>query len=437
MYSVYVIVYHVLDIGENKMENYTIENGERSEDIWPKATALITSKYQATTLENHIFCMGLKDVKEEGSDYVATLLASDIKERLGEKDYHAFYTQLKRTSQRMSKFNIFVENEKRDAFRIINLINEVSYSDGVYRIYFNPKFKNYFNQLEKKFTLLSITTMCSLNGAALRLYEILKSQCYESNKSAEFSKPSDGIYRLRYDVDELRFQLGCVDTSADPIAYLFQNSNTDYSELMKKIKEVAEKEKDPLMKKRLSPKWNTWRNFKRVLEEALSQINEKTEIYVEMEYRAVGKIKKIAHLYFTVDTKRNRHLKDELGEKFAVNTGSEVKEENSSKAPSIGLEELLSLIGQVSEKTGREFKLDECKTLLEVASYDVDLVERQYKNMCSKEGIRDKMAWLISAIRENYADPIPGKKKVSAADNYAQGNIDPDELDRRAMEEDD
>ena len=62
---------------------------------------------------------------------------------------------------------------------------------------------------------------------------------------------------------------------------------------------------------------------------------------------------------------------------------------------------------------------------------DVNDYEKQYKEEQEKKWA-EKSTEAATKIKKTY-----NKKKVTAVDNYAQGNIDPDELDRRAMEEDD
>lgn len=399
------------------MEEYIIENGHRDNGMWKKSNELITSKYSATILENQLFCLGLKEVREEGGEFVATLSAADIKARLGEKDYHSFYTQLKKTSLRMLKFNIMMENEKRTAFHAVNLISDVKYDDGVYQIFFNKKFKDFFGErLIKKYTFLNIETMLKFKSSvSLRLYEILKSQCY-APKEVFDKMAEDGVYRLRFGVNELRCMLGCVDTSIDKISDLFQGNTRDYDYIMERIKEIAEKEKDPLIKKRITPKWDTWRNFKRVLSTSLEEINEKTELYVEMEYKSTGKKTKIGYIYFVVNTNAVEKKENATDE----DVEEPVKEERAVDAIEIG--KLLNLIEQVMKITNSDFTLEECKLLLETSNYDVEKVKKAYSVYSSAKNVDNSVGYMVRAIKEGWETPKAKSKKGSSG--YQQTQYD-------------
>lgn len=383
---------------EEAVEEYIIENGRRDNGVWKKSNELITSKYSATILENQLFCLGLKEVREEGGEFVATLSAADIKARLGEKDYHSFYTQLKKTSVRMLKFNIMMENEKRTAFHAVNLISDVKYEDGVYQIFFNKKFKDFFGErLIKKYTFLDIGTMLKFKSSvSLRLYEILKSQCY-APKEAFDKMAEDGIYRLRFDVNELRCMLGCVDTSIDKIADLFQGNTQDYDYIMERIKEIAEKEKDPLIKKRITPKWDTWRNFKRVLSTSLEEINEKTEIHVDMEYKSSGKRTRIGHIYFVVNTNAS--------EKKGGADNIEEPKTKENPANAIEISELLRLLEQAMAVTDSAFTLEECKLFLETSGYDVEKIKKAYSVYSAAKNVDNSVGYMVQAIKEGWEAP--------------------------------
>ena len=117
------------------------------------------------------------------------------------------------------------------------------------------------------------------------------------------------------------------------------------------------------------------------------KINEKTEISVNMEYKSVGKNNKIGYIYFTVDTNPN------------------VVEAPKEEKKDVSFDELLAMISKASSLTRGMFSLEEYKSFLEVAEYDISKIEKAFSVLNATKKVDNATMFMIQAIKEGWDVP--------------------------------
>jgi len=247
-----------------------------------KANQLIEAKGRLGALEQKLFAALISEIQPNDEDFKDYYLkVSDISELLGNKS-NTIYERLKEASDNLMNKTIKLENinEKgKRSFIITRLISSAQYQegDGAIIIRFDPVLKPYLvaiNGKETPFTKYLISNILKLdNSYSIRLYEILK-QC-EKMKNREIK------------TDELKDMLG-VD----------------------------------------SPSYNLFSEFERkVLKVAKSEINEKTDIWVD--YKKIKEGRSITKIKFSIETKMTKELlEQEQGKKIVDSLIDDKKFEN-------------------------------------------------------------------------------------------------------------
>lgn len=369
-------------------------------DMLKKSNFLISSVYRASLLENKVLALALTKVRlsDEGRP-VATLKTKEIKEILHVTG-NAMGTYLKDVATSLAGRTMFIESED-GSFRCMNLVGVVDYQSGsgVMDIKFEPEIKDYIYDLKANFTMLNIPMMLSFrSGWSYRLYELLTSRAYHS----KYDKNTGNVFHIKYDVSELKLHLGTVQIKDDKgkinrdIQRELAKKDIDYDHIVNDL--VHEKLKS----------FDKWSDFKRrVLDVAVNEINEKSDIEVKYELMRSGRGGKIYGIDFEV-TKRD-NVVEKTEEK-------EVKEPTDT--------ELDDMIDEVMDIIEEKIKISQAKSLLKAANYDISKIKYAYELACHQEDIKNLMGWMTAAIKEGYEDDRIHKVK----DFGASETVEFDEL---------
>lgn len=408
------------------------------------SNTFITSIYDSTLTENQLLLMGLKHATRDKTGVYAVFSAHEIKKRLTNKQYESFYTQLKLASMKMGKMYMFFEDPKTHQFKYSNLIKEIRYDDGLFKINFNESFTPYLIDVHDNYTPLDEVIMFSFKtNTAFKLYQLLKSYCFVP-KYMQRRGVKENEFKVHFTVSELKVHLQCVDTNDQAISYLFDGitANSDYDELLEKITKIAEKEKDPRIKKRLTPKWKEWRDFKKVIDKAVNEINEKDQnMRVDFEYAISGN--KVRDIYFNIIITATQEELDlqikQLGEYYMPNSdiedeSKEIIIEYSQPEDSASRENHMKLLMEASMITEYAFGVSELETLLNKSKGDVELLKKQYENMKKGGEIKNKMGWMIRAIENDYSEPevFEHKEEKTKKSDFMKSDYDMDLLEKLA-----
>ena len=365
---------------ETPMTKNEIAKSEKTmfPDILKKSNFLISSVYRASLLENKVLALALTKVRlsDQGRP-VATLRTKEIKEVLHVTG-NAMGTYLKDVATSLAGRTMFIESAD-GSFKCMSLVGVVSYESGsgTMEIKFEPEIKDYIYDLKANFTMLNIPMMLSFrSGWSYRLYELLSSRAYHS----KYDKETGNVFHIKYGVSEIKLHLGTVQIKDDKgkinrdIQRELEKKEIDYDYIVNEL--VHEKLKS----------FDKWCDFKRrVLDVAVNEINEKSDISVKYDLMRSGRGGKIYGIDFEV-TKKDMNVEPTVEEE--VPTPDDV--------------ELDDLIDKVMDIIDEKIKISQAKALLKVANYDINKIEYAYELACKQENIRNLIGWMTSAIQNGY-----------------------------------
>jgi plasmid replication initiation protein len=360
--------------------------GQMPEKNIIKSNVLITSKYKGTLLENKIVTYALSQVKEaELGDKAAeyTFTAAELRRVTGSNS-GSFYSKLIPVAQALGGRVIGYEDPEKGEFEYIPLIQKARYENGEFTIIFNSELKKYISDITSNFTRLNLQTMMNFRSDyTFRLYELLKSYCYHPKGSTATGE----LYSIRYGIAELKFVIGVVDAN-DPAAksYLSKISkptNKDYAAAVLKAKRDTAYDD-----------WTALR--RRVIDPAVKEICEKTEMIVQYDTERSGRGGKVENILFTMQVVQPV--------KSAPKSGEVTEEEK---------ENVMDVVLQLMNESGLAMKLKDVANIAEKSKYNVYLIRKAFMLYeTSKEKVEDPIAYILAAIERNF---IPTKAQLAAA----------------------
>lgn len=156
----------------------------------------------------------------------------------------------------------------------------------------------------------------------------------------------------------------------------------------------------------------------RVLQVSQKEINGHTDITFTFEEIKTGK--KVTSLKFYINSiKKPIEIKK-------VKT----KINNSLKDKGMDIDDL---IDQLQVFISEPIKIKDLKAILKAADNDVKLIQAKYELAKQQSHIENLTAWLISAVKDDYTEPVSRTKKNRFV-NYEQENYDFDKLEQLEQE---
>lgn len=379
---------------------------------YKKPNFLIAAKYKSQLKENQIMAMALANIHKaeevEKGILRVTMKAAEIRKMINANS-GSFYNQLNRIAVSMTSKSIGYNDPEKQKFEYIAVIIRASYEKGYFSIDFNPYIKDYLTDIKSNFTRLKLPIMLSFeNVYSFRLYEFLRSYAYvPKNRQNEGKKP---VYKFNthFSLAELKLTLGVVNAELDSVKkILLESKNPNYEKAVQASPEQM---------------YEVWADFKRyVLEPAVEEINEKSDIYVQFKQGCAGIGGKVEEVHFSVT------LKD-----LQVETVKKLTTEEKDE-----------ILDKISDLIDPPLKMRDIRAIAEAAEYDFDLVKRAYAGTVeSSTKIDNLTGFLISAIKDNYypdiviVDEKTVKKKGSTkkSDKNPFNNMMKNEYDFEALE---
>ena len=362
-----------------------------SNSKYSKSNFLIGAKYKSTLLENQILAISLSNAKDFHKDekgiLVSTIQAKDIISLL-HKNKGSFYNELASVADSMTSRTIGMMDPEKKVFDYISVVIRAKYEGGKFHIYYNPYIENYLVGLEKNFTKLSLGIMASFRTVyAFRLYELIKSHCYYVNKVENV----DGRYVISFNLSELKLNLGVVNSNLDEVqSVLRKKENPDFDKAVEASPEKTYEE---------------WREFKRcVLDASIKEINgykkgtnEKlTDMVLKYDTVKVGRGGKVCRIIFTADILQKSDAFMHKGE--------------DGSSAEMSIEDKDNFIDELSEVIQEQIKIKDLRAIAEAANYNMDKIKEKYE-MSQYQSVDNLVGWIISAIKNDYSEPIATKKK--------------------------
>ena len=288
------------------------------------------------------------------------------------------------------------ENDQEKRFKYIVVIQETAYGEGKLTIEFNRKMKEYITDIKKNFTILSLETMVKFKSVySFRLYELLKSMAYKKKKDA----PSRNTYRIEFGMSELRLDLGIVNSGLDSVKRVLNERFPDYDRAVEVSPEKV---------------YGTWYDFRRyVIEVAIKEINQKTDMEVSYETIKEGKAHKVSRIIFSLIIGGAGEWEMDFPDASARLTEAE-KDQFHDKVMNL-----------ISEKVS----IPDIRSISEAAEYDLEKVKRAYEVACSTK-VNDMTAFMIAAIKKGYKRR---NGNYGSFDSYMRTEYDFEELEKEIL----
>ena len=385
---------------------------------YSKGNALISAKYKSTITENKLLNCAIANVKNgevdsEGS-VIVRMSRSQLSKLMGWKA-GTYFSNLDKTAEMLSGRVMGYSNPETESFEYVPLITKAKYENNELTIRFAPEMKDKLIQLTNNFTVLDLGVITSFkSNYSLRLYEILKSKAYIPK--GETAIDSNKI-RVDIDVAELKFEMGTINIEVGGVKKTLietsknnLNGTPDYNKALEKVKEQTN---------------DDWRHFKRTIDKAVDEINEKTELNVSYEPSArEGKGGRIKSLYFYIDKTPVTLRKDDKVEEDKT----PLMEYNEDDL----VDEVLDLACEIER-----IKVSECRAIIKAAGYDLEKVRVAHEAARQQREFKTSYtAFMIWAINEGIT---PNEKSSGNStgrngfNDFNQRKYDYEELERVAL----
>ena len=322
------------------------------------------------------------------------------------------FSNLDKTAEMLSGRVMGYSNPDTESFEYVPLITKAKYENNELTIRFAPEMKDKLIQLTNNFTVLDLGVVTSFkSNYSLRLYEILKSKAYIP-KGETARDPNKIVVDI--DVAELKFEMGTINIEVGGVKKtLIETSKNsisgtpDYNKALEKVKEQTN---------------DDWRHFKRTIDKAVEEINEKTELSVSYEPSArEGKGGRIKSLYFYID-KTPVRVKNE-----------EKSEEEKTPLMEYSEDDLVDEVLDLAYEIER-IRVADCRAIIKAAGYDLEKVKVAHEAAKQQREFKTSYtAFMIWAINN---DVRPNEKTVirGGFNDFNQRKYDYEELERVALQ---
>ena len=349
-------------------------------DVLRKSNYLINTKYKMSATEHKIFNLSLAKVKydEKENRPIAILSAKEVQEILNIKG-NSVYSQMKTIANKLTgSKKILIEDKVNKKFSSMILISVCTYVAGKGKmiVKFEPDTTDLVLNLKPSYTKLKLNIYKHLsNFHAMKLYEIFKSNMFKGD-----------ILDITYGINDIKFATLMILT----------NEKIDDALVAGKISI-----EEAIEESAKNSGYNTYSSFKRALDTAVKEINDYTDINVNMKMIRTGVGGKVTKVRFIVTEKEQNIISVDENVDVLAYDEKEVDDD-----------ELFELIDKLREIITEPLKLKDYKTILEVAKYDITLIKEKYKIMKMNDAkINNITGWLVKAIEENYQKPTSKKSE--------------------------
>lgn len=358
------------------------------DDYVNRANQFIRSFLYSSAIEYNIILTGLIKSRNNFDEFgrpCCTVYSNELRD-VNLRSDGAFYKALEKAVSNLSKMRILVKSDKTGHLMYISVFNTCEKIEGNIRMTFSPEISQFLECDHGNYSSVRVGYVFSLKGIyAKRLYEVLYSYMYKirNQKSIE----------VRFELSELEMLLGCIDIEDSGIKNKVEMKCSNATELLTKST------KKPMV----------WQTFKtRVLEPSLEQIASMTDINASYDVARNGRGGKVTHVIFNLTY--NDVVDQENYNIQFISSGKETVEENiievESKISDISDEgDLIVEVLKYLENEDISYK--KAKDLLKAANNDISKIKSAYEFSKSKNGIKDLVGWLVSAIKEDWSSSAP------------------------------
>lgn len=391
-------------------ERYELMSREYKNEFITIDNSIVRAREKTNLLESKIEILAIHHldknsrVREKQDNYGNTyqvnyvvLSAKEIQRLMGRDDGDT-YIDIRHAAFALKEKYLIVENRETRQFVLRSMYGDVAYDNGSLYVEFNPDVQDLFLDMKEKFTKLSLPIMFSFRkNGGFQLYKVLKSYAFSPNLpkiDMSLSQEELPVYRVSYDLTDLRMVLGYVDINQDKLKEEAQKKNPNFEKMAKEEKK---------------PQYKRWSDFNtRVIEPGIKEINQISDIYIsDIVKNTSGRGGKVSSIDFYIQHNKAYYEAQSSENEPAVKEKKDVIKELTEEEKADFYDEILDIIEE-------KIKVKDAMTLAEVANFDIDKIKTAYAIMqeySKNHTVERVVGFLISAIEKQFEMPV--KKKMS------------------------
>ncbi len=340
---------------------------------------IIKGKQSMTLQEAKLLRLLITQVVKEDKDFKTYIVSiKDLANYLNVPDSNLYRDIRNICTMLMTRIVKLATDNPKNPWKVIQWLQLAEYDgQGKVKLMLSNQMAPYVLGLNAWFTKYPIKEVFYMSSFyAIRIYELLN---MEKNIIQQYEKKE--VCEIIFNINYLRQILDC------------ENKFKQISQFKQKILNIAVKE-----------------------------INKCTNI--QIAYECIKTSRTITDIKFiVVDSKQNE---------IKVNEPKEINSEEKSEIKINDSDNLLSLLSFIEEPLEEK----DLKFILETAKGNINLIKSKYNIAKQQLHITNLTAWLISAIKADYAEPVEAKSnkpmiatpKVNRFVNYEQDNYDFEKL---------
>lgn len=394
---------------------------------YTKSNALVNAKGKAGLLAEKLFAVGIqRAVEDEKTGILTTTIRGIELKKIFQTNRGSFYADVSalvdpptNDSPSLLDWRIIYKDDNSQTIEAMNVITDCSFKKGVFEIRFNSKITPQVRRLQANYTVFSLADTMPLKSIySFKLYEILKSEYDKQDYVAkkEESWQPNAVYIMDMHIVDLKLRVGVIDSSwSSEISEELRKLEPNYDIIEKIVDEQLKNEGVIDKNKKTYKSYKRIDNFKKnVLDRARDELKEKTSIKFEYKNLTGGPGGKINGIRFFI----SRNTKD-----------SDNIELSENPKEALSKEEKFEILDSIADIIGDSFSYKEIKIIAEKSEYNIEKVKSAYNVMRqSKTRIDNPIAWMISAIDNNY------KGKNNSFSNFKQNTYDFAKLEEQLLE---
>ncbi|MBF8984572.1 replication initiation protein [Lutibacter sp. B2] len=299
------------------------------------------ARYKLNLAEQKFFIYAVMQIRQENENFERVQFNIKDFANFVNLDIKRLYTDIDRIIENVMSLVISVKKSNKKWSKY-NLTQKCEYENGHIEFKFNADMKPFLLKLKEHYFLENPNVIKFRSWYSIRLYDLLKSVAYKQVKHNQG-------------------------------AFIY---------LLEDLKEIL----------RLEGKYSRFNSFReKVIEPAMTEINEKSDI--SFEYEKIMKGRSVSALKFIISENADEDIVflDKLYPKEKI---EEIKIKTGLTKENFNIKQIIEL----------------CEiAVLKAESIDVDIhdyIRINYEEMLKKKTARNKFAWLKKALEEDYASAI-------------------------------
>jgi len=329
---------------------------------------LIRAVSAGSLLENKILYQAMFDFQKSGRA-IANYPTQRLVELTGIRGTEKTYSMFKKVVPKLLAHKIIIIHEGEKSVAGFNVVTFAQYKDGIFTIELNQRLLPYLVDISSPYTAIDMKSLRSFGDErksrnfSMRLYEILRTKQY-------LLKNADVVTEY-FSISDLKIRTGIVNVDEERAADIIET----YGLSEETVVQLG------------GDHYPVWKDFrKRVLDPAVCEISEKTDLRIAYKPVKTGRSNKVVGVVFSL--MKNGSRPDDAADHEDTSVCNKIE-----------------MIDEVRRLTGLEIGDFAIENILSAAEWDIDRVKAAY-SLAERQNskIHDMSRWLLCAVRENWAE---------------------------------